>query len=476
MVSFGYETNIETKKLSDYYIIWFSCNSLIIFLNLNNMLKLNCVFFFLLSISISAQTLTKKQETSIKNTIKAQFGEDEAKYQTLNTGAKNFQYIDNDTLFNPHGFHYVFKLKGDTLERLDHSIFHGFDNHRFLFSHNHSLYALGGYGGFVTNNVLKNFNLKLREWCSVKCAGDVPPFLLGPIFKQGNYIFSFYNKKGGNNIEPDILDSNAYRLDLETMHWQKFTRFGIDAKFFNTNKLMIMYTQDYLLLLGELKFIIINSKSNKYLYLNNEEFGIGNLSSMKSIHQNTITFKRHYSEDERPITLDINKIYNANIKKAHLINWKPAEKELSSSFNSVLVGSLFVIIIFIAVKANTWRNKKNSKAIPEVEIPEVEIPENEINIEQMLQKQEANTEPKELKRIVQNFIDLKSEELSWEEMDKILNISHLEGDSRKLRRHRLLKDFPKGMITRRKDDKDKRRFIYFIDRSILQDYYNTNLS
>ena len=94
----------------------------------------------------------------------------------------------------------------------------------------------------------------------------------------------------------------------------------------------------------------------------------------------------------------------------------------------------------------------------------------------MLQKQEANTEPKELKRIVQNFIDLKSEELSWEEMDKILNISHLEGDSRKLRRHRLLKDFPKGMITRRKDDKDKRRFIYFIDRSILQDYYNTNLS
>ena len=128
-------------KLKNYQIITlfgFFATLSIIFLNLNNMLKLNCVFFFLLSISISAQTLTKKQETLIKNTIKAQFGEDEAKYQILNTGAKNFQYIDNDTLFNPHGFHYVFKLKGDTLERLDHSIFHGFDNHRFLFSHNHS--------------------------------------------------------------------------------------------------------------------------------------------------------------------------------------------------------------------------------------------------------------------------------------------------------------------------------------------------
>ena len=424
---------------------------------------------FLLSISISAQTLTKKQETSIRNTIKAQFGEHEAKYQILNTGARNFQYLDDDTIFNPNGFHYVFKLKGDTLQRLDHSIYHGFDNHRFLFTHNHNLYALGGYGGFVTNNILKYFNRKLGGWCSVKCTGNIPPFILGPAFKQGKFIYSFGNVKAGNNVEPDILDSNTYRLDLETMLWQKFTKFNINASFFNSNKLKIVYTQDFLVVIGEIKILIISAESNKYLYLNNEELGIGNLSSLKSIHLNKILFKRYYNEDENEISLDITKIWNANINKTGLITWKPIETAFTLGFNGFLIVSLVLIIIsFLVYK---WRIKKKSKPLSKFDLPA-----NEINIEQMHQKQEANTEPKELKRIVQNFIDLKSEELSWEEMDKILNISHLEGDSRKLRRHRLLKDFPKGMITRRKDDKDKRRFIYFIDRSILQDYYNTNLS
>jgi hypothetical protein len=72
-------------------------------------------------------------------------------------------------------------------------------------------------------------------------------------------------------------------------------------------------------------------------------------------------------------------------------------------------------------------------------------------------------------------MDLTVSEINWDEMDKILNISHLEGDSRKLRRHRLLKDFPEGMITRNKAENDKRRFTFLLNRAILEKFYNSKL-
>ena len=53
--------------------------------------------------------------------------------------------------------------------------------------------------------------------------------------------------------------------------------------------------------------------------------------------------------------------------------------------------------------------------------------------------------------------------LTIDELDELLNITHLEPDSRKLRRFRLLKELSKShpfMISRVKDKDDKRRFNY----------------
>ena len=52
-----------------------------------------------------------------------------------------------------------------------------------------------------------------------------------------------------------------------------------------------------------------------------------------------------------------------------------------------------------------------------------------------------------------------------DELDTLLEISHMESDSRKLKRHRLLSDLEKthpGLIERHKDETDKRRYIYII--------------
>jgi hypothetical protein len=56
-----------------------------------------------------------------------------------------------------------------------------------------------------------------------------------------------------------------------------------------------------------------------------------------------------------------------------------------------------------------------------------------------------------------------------DELDTLLEISHMEFDSRKLKRHRLLSDLEKtnpGLIQRQKDETDKRRFIYSIHKIV----------
>ena len=57
--------------------------------------------------------------------------------------------------------------------------------------------------------------------------------------------------------------------------------------------------------------------------------------------------------------------------------------------------------------------------------------------------------------------------VSTEELDELLAISHLEPDSKKLKRHRLLNKIEKnhpGFIVRVKDQIDKRQFSYKITR------------
>lgn len=432
------------------------------------MSKCNLFFFsfLLLSYSILAQTLTSKQEKAIRNTIAFQFGELHAQSCLLQIGAANFQYLDGDTLFNPQGFHYLFRLKGDSLERLDHSLFHGGDNNRFLFTYNHNLYALGGYGYFTTNNNLKYFNLRLKEWCYVKTVGDVPPFILGPAFKHGEYIYSFNNFKAGNNVEPDLLDSNDYRLNLKTMQWQRISSSMDHHAFFPKSKFIFM--RDYLILFNDLKTMVIATHLNQFKVINNEDYGIGLATKLNLVNGNTCFFNRFNDDRFNDITLDFDHIWKSNTVKAKDIIWQAQEHKNTSRFQIIMIIVLLAIGLILCL-IYTRRKQHRASIINTVNNQLEKV------LEPVQVKAESHADHKELKRITQVFMDLTVSEINWDEMDKILNISHLEGDSRKLRRHRLLKDFPEGMITRNKAENDKRRFTFLLNRAILEKFYNSKL-
>lgn len=62
--------------------------------------------------------------------------------------------------------------------------------------------------------------------------------------------------------------------------------------------------------------------------------------------------------------------------------------------------------------------------------------------------------------------------LTIEELDALFEIDHMENESKKSKRHRLLttiKTNHPGFITRVKDENDKRRFVYLVDR----EYFNS---
>lgn len=427
------------------------------------MIKIILVILIYLPLSYFSQILTKKQEISIKNTIASQFGEQFAKNINLNLGSTNFQNLNGDTLFNPNGFNYVFKLTSDTLLRLDQSIFHGADNNRFLFIYNNKLYTLGGYGHFTTNNNLKQFNFTNHEWQFVSCQGETPPFILGPAYIHGKYLYSFNNLKGGNNVEKDLFDTNAYRLNIETKQWERVYN-NLLIKF-NIEWRWIYFTKDYLLLLYNLKSIVINVKLNAIITINNEENGLGLVNVLKRINGDSVFLKPLNEQKGKEVILDLNQIWQSHAKQSKAINWElQLAQEPHNPYKKILLASsiVFSIVLVILLVLLVKKNKSGLQLSLKQNNSEPDLDETLKDVNQII---ENNIQ----KKVVENFLNSQKTELSVEELDELLEISHLTDDSRRLRRHRMLIDFPEGFITRTKSNADKRSFIYKLNLDLLKE-------
>ena len=177
------------------------------------------VFIFTsLSFSLNASILTSNQ----KNTIAAQINKfiDSDKgisYVYESSGNVLTCIINNDTFYNPNGFHYIYHLKNGQAIRKDHSPYHGHNFRRNLIVYKNDIYLLGGYGFFETNNNLEKFSFKTKEWDYVPTTGDKPPFIRGTYLQKEELIYCFGNKKSGNNMESEIYDEHIYKLNMPTL-------------------------------------------------------------------------------------------------------------------------------------------------------------------------------------------------------------------------------------------------------------------
>lgn len=399
---------------------------------------------FIANNSFVAQTLSAYQDSIVRKTIEKQFGEEAAKCD-LNLGYGNFCIIEKDTFFNPQGYNYLFQLSNGTLLRLDHSLFHGNNGRSFLFSHNNKIYALGGYGFFTTNNNLTYFNFKSKEWCFEPVIGSSPPFILGLAFKSGENIISFNNMRSGNNAETDTEDHLVYRLNLKTFTWEAFQ----ELKGVPFLKGESYYTKDFVFFLSKNNSLLVSPKTNSIIIINNDKHGISPNAYITDINNNTIVLSSRNNNGEiLKVNLSLNDIWKGNEKSANPIELVPVENNSNLKW---LFFPLSAIMIFIGLIIVRQRNKKKANLNGEA---------NQDTSNTLIEESPIWDE------ITKSLVQSSKNVLSTEELDLILNISHLEPDSRKLRRHRIISELQKQnptLITRIKDSTDRRKFLYKIE-------------
>ena len=416
----------------------------------------NIILLVLFSVSfigpVLSQHLIPIQEAVVRKTMSAQFG-DVDKTRAFNLGKDVFCVVGNDTLYNPDGYNYVYKLHHDTIERLDCSVYHGSNYSRFLFAHNGELCALGGYGFFTTNNNLQVFNPNVKEWLFKPTTGDLPDFINGLSFKIGDDVYNMSNFKSGNNTAPNLFDSTIYKLDLKTMVWERFYQ----TDYPKINHLIALYTDDYSLILGDLQTLIVKPSEFKYLLLNNEVFGYGQVSTLDSISHDKFFFNSTGGSNSviNHYTIDLNTTWKKHADKVKPFNLKPFEKvKTTNGINNWLFISLgLMVVIFIGY----FLLKKPKTII--IETINDSIQTDLVDEKEIEQEQEAP------EFLYTTLLNCEKTFLSSDELDELFGISHLEPDSKKSKRHRFLAELNTnhpGFITKSKDQTDKRRFNYKI--------------
>ncbi len=382
-----------------------------------------------------AQKLTPNQTKTIRNTVIRYLGK-EANLRVLETGKAAFLPVGKDTLFNIHGLRYVFKLKGDSAIRIDQSVYHGSNFYRYLFQHDGKMMSLGGYGMFVTNNNLEAFNAEAREWYLVKTHGDIPNSIKGAGLRFGHFIFVLNNCIDGNNVDDARADDHFYRLDLRDMTWTQFKEFRSDHL-----KLLphdFFYLKDYVITKGQHHSFIYNLKTQEYIYCNNDAVGIKQFNGYNTnVHDNQLEI---WILDSAQTVIkdphrDIDALWNENKKNAKHLELNPSIWQQYP--NEANIG---IIIILLLLTGGLWFKKQR--------------------------KQKRTTH--KLHPLVNKILSSDKTELTQDELDQILSIDHMEGESKKTKRHRLLamveSQYP-GLIEREKDSTDKRRFLYNIHKN-----------
>jgi hypothetical protein len=385
------------------------------------------ILIFLLFCSTLAYSFDYKK--AIQDEVTKQFG-NAAYDKFILLDYNSFVTIKEDTFVVPNGYHYVFKIGKGKIQRLDQSTFHGGNFNRFLFAWKNQIYALGGYGFFNTNNNLENFNFQLKGWNVFPTYGKKPNHILGVTYKNGYQIISFNNFRSGNQVEKDKLDSSLYQFNLSSRVWKKY--------FLNSKacfKGHVFYAKDYVISIGEINSLVVRKDGLKYVLVKTEMFGLtSRKNEIVEIIGNEVVLQNYDNHKKEPLLVRINldEIWDKNLKM-NLIESKQINKENSSVF----IITISVLILLVSVGFFYFFKKSKSTGVS-----------------------------KEYNELEQKLIAM-NRVLNTEELDELLGIEHMDVDSKKFKRNRMINEMNQrhpDFIIRIKDDIDKRRYLYQVNK------------
>lgn len=139
----------------------------------------------------------------------------------------NFEIKETDYLLfgdsiviNPDGTHYLYSYhpQRKTFLRLDKSEFHGHNYGRRLFVYKNEIYAIGGYGFWISHCKVIRFNRTSREWDLVHVSGPLPLPSPGTTMLFGDTLFLYGVREMGSTqaFKDPKLDYSVFWIDLKT--------------------------------------------------------------------------------------------------------------------------------------------------------------------------------------------------------------------------------------------------------------------
>ena len=168
-----------------------------------------------------------------------------------------FKFVNESTLSSNLGGS-VFKIKGDSIFRIDNSYEHKMQIGSLEFIRNDTIFRYGGYGFFENRNFFTFYDKKVNGWESLDINGDIIPerisdfiyhFNKDKLYLSGGYTFDKFKKDVKYpNLKSYLFDFNSKKWsvigDLNTSVFNSFY-FSLDENSLINFKDGMIYIMDF---------------------------------------------------------------------------------------------------------------------------------------------------------------------------------------------------------------------------------------
>lgn len=346
----------------------------------------------------------------------------------------------NDTVayYNPNGSLHLFKIEFDTITKISllrKSPHNGHNFNRHLFIYNRELFSLGGTGLFSSATALIKFNFEKNQWYELKILNS--PKGIQSIVSSWNYknkIYICYETSGQNS------NFSFGTINLDNNEYEELSKFSAEhSKILSQDQLgffqgkIISTSENYLIL--KLRSSPLKCNYQLFDLKKGEFFEVSFLLDVDCISGKSFIYTNDTSLFYRN---ENGNIISEKLKDCEIIRSKNFKNYyLAKSSSKILTNNILYIILFIIVISILFflTIKKKDKR--------------KINGNDILNK-------------IKKY---KNQVLTRDELDKILEINHLQPDSLKTKRSFLINEINSSdriKIERLRDKDDKRFYNYLI--------------
>ena len=348
---------------------------------------------------------------------------------------------DTTAYFNPNGTLHLFKInfgKDIKIEKISKGIYHGHNFHRYLFTYKSKIYLYGGQGLWSSYVGLLEFNMQNKEWFQKKiqdypfeAKSVVSSWLIDDKIKVLLALKSNYDQLGDNNLifgEIDLINWRFKEIGQFNSVISNDMMVGKVNIVQESEKYMVIELRDD----SECCCKLFDKKNGEIYYVNllkdipcldGNSFAYVKKDSLYYRNSNRITKSVLINKDAIYEKKSIQGFYLGKIKKQRV--------NKLFLYLIIILSSIIITVILIVLAIRFKR--KHLYDFP-------------VSIEK-------------------NLILSKGQVLKKDEIDLILEISHMSFDSIKSKRSNLIKminDNGKVNITRNRDKNDKRFIEYFV--------------